>query len=422
MVLVFGRLVEFCFLFFFFFFSDNIQAYEGVRTEMVEACKSHRKISSNIRELVVSPFSRWSDQHEARIQRSRNDIQTRIKEYTKVLQQVKKLRSQYFNKCRVVEDLEEENKLAFQSPDNSPSAKHNSNNTSTSSNTPKIVLPEEEEEDTDPVEIGDRMYAPEEFKAFLTHMLENIKLGEVRVPILGTYQNTASGADIVEYLQKDQIASTVTYAEQIGQDLVDSGFLRLVGSVGSTFANSSKMNYQFRSIAFKIAGVPEKRKPLIRVGSMASNEEAASTDSPVASVSELLAGWNPLNNPHPNETPSEKLRREAREADDRYKAAVQKLDQFRCRLEEEIIDNLRFMEQCELDRLKAIKAVVLDFSGSISNVIPTLQSTVDNMMLYQETIQPLGDLRYLLENYQTGGFVPRVEPYENYYGSVESGF
>jgi hypothetical protein len=157
----------------------------------------------------------------------------------------------------------------------------------------------------------------------------------------------------------------------------------------------------------------------MRVTSVASSEDGSGSDSPIASVSEMIAGWNPLNNPYPNETPAEKLRREAREADERYKGAIRRLDQIRCRLEEDVIDNLRFMEQCELDRLKAIKAVVLDFSGAISNVIPNLQSTVDNMMLYQETIQPLGDLRYLLENYRTGGFVPRVQAYENYYGSVE---
>jgi hypothetical protein len=82
-----------------------------------------------------------------------------------------------------------------------------------------------------------------------------------------------------------------------------------------------------------------------------------------------------------------------------------------------MVEHLKFMERCELDRLKAIKAVILDFSGAISNVIPSLQSTVDNMMLYQETVQPLGDLRYLLESYRTGGFAPKVQVYENYYNS-----
>lgn len=378
-----------------------------MRTEMIESSKHHRKIASNIRELVVSPFRRWSSQHEARIQNSHDDLQSRIKEHSKQVEVVKKLRSHYFNKCRVVEDLEEENKLAFQAPEASPQSK-----------APMIVLPENhEEEDEEPVEIGDRVYPPEDVKKLLAHILDNIKMKEVKVPIMGTYQNTSTGADIVEYAQKNMNATSLSHAEAIGQDLVENGFLRLVGNMGNTFANSSKMNYQWRPKVFQVTGMPEKKKSLMRVASAASSEDGS--ESPIASVSELIAGWNPLNNPYPNETPSEKLHREAREADDRYKAGVRKLDQIRCKLEEEIVANLRFMEQCELDRLKAIKSVVLDFSGSISNVIPTLQSTVDHMMLYQETIQPLGDLRYLLENYRTGGFIPRVQAYENYYGSVE---
>ncbi|KAL2828771.1 hypothetical protein BDW59DRAFT_43912 [Aspergillus cavernicola] len=383
------------------------KAYEGTRTEMVEASRNHQKIAANIRELVVSPFRRWCDQHEARIENSHDDLQSRIKEHTKQVDLVKKLRSHYFNKCRVLEDLEEENKLAFQAPETSPNLKP----------TPKIILPDTQTPEDEPVEVGDRVYSPDELKKLLVHMLENIRMGEIKVPIIGTYQNTSSGADIVEYTQKYLNATSLSYAERIGQDLVDNGFLRLVGNMGSTFANSSKMHYQWRPKSFQVSGIPEKKSPLMRVTSVASSEDGV--ESPIASVSEMLAGWNPLNNPHPNETPAEKLRREAREADERYKAAVRKLDFIRCKLEEEIVANLRFMEQCELDRLKAIKAVILDFSGAVSNVIPNLQSTVDHMMLYQETIQPLGDLRYLLENYRTGGFVPKVQAYENYYGSVE---
>ena len=205
---------------------------------------------------------------------------------------------------------------------------------------------------------------------------------------------------------------------KIGQDLVGNGFLRLLGTVGNNFANSSKMNYQWRPRVFRLTGVPEKKKPLERISSTMSSD-SMTADTPSSAVSEYLSGWNPLNNPRPNETPSDKLRREAREADERYKASVKKLDALRCNLEEAMVDNLKFMERCELDRLKAIKAVILDFSGAISNVIPALQSTVDNMMLFQETVQPLGDLRYLLENYRTGHFVPKVLTYENYYNSVD---
>ena len=41
------------------------------------------------------------------------------------------------------------------------------------------------------------------------------------------------------------------------------------------------------------------------------------------------------------------------------------------------------------------------------------------MLLYQETIQPEKDLRFIVESYRTGDFVPKVLVYENYYNSAE---
>ena len=377
---------------------------------MAEAAKNHKKIASNISELVITPFSRWCDAHESRVQSSHDDLQARIRAHDKQAEAVRKLRSAYFNKCRQVEDLEEENKLAFQEPEKSE-------NSPKANKTPTIKLPENDEpEEPEPIEIGDEVYSPDQVKKILTDMLSSIKIGDTKVPILGTYQNVSTGSDITEYIQRTMGATSVSYAERIGQDLVTQGFLRLIGNVGSSFANSSKMNYQWRPKVFQITGIPEKRK-LDRVGTTGSE---GVPDSPIiGSMGEMLSTWNPLNNQHPNETPLEKLQREARESDEKYKSGVRKLDLLRCNLEEAMIDHLKFMERCELDRLKAIKAVMLDFSGSISNVIPSLQSTVDNMMLYQETVQPLGDLRYLLENYRTGAFVPKVQVYDNYYNQVD---
>ena len=385
---------------------------------MGEAARNHRKIASNIRELVVSPFGRWCDQHAARVQSSQDDLQGRIKGLDRQAETVRQYRSAYYNKCRRVEDLDEEEKLAFQDP-----------GTASITSSPKVgptgvpsIKVEEQEDEPEPIDIGDVTYQPEQLKKALTHALENIKLGETKVPILGIYQNISTGADITEYVQKHMGGSSISYAERIGQDLVDNGFLRLIGNMGNTFANSSRMKYQWRTKAFQLTGIPEKRpKMMSRVSTLASNDSGSAGDSPVIGdrMSELMNGWNPLNNAHPIETPGEKLRREAREADERYKVAVRKLDGLRCTLEEAMIDHFKFMERCELDRLKAIKSVVLDFSGAISNVIPSLQSTVDNMMLFQETVQPLGDLRYLLENYRTGNYIPRVTTYENYYNQVD---
>jgi hypothetical protein len=382
---------------------------------MDEAAKNHRKIASNIRELVVSPFGRWCESHATRVQNSQDDLQARIKLHDRQADQVKKLRSQYYNKCRLLEDLEEEDKLAFKDPKASP--KQEDKDVPKSPPPPKIVVKEPDpEEEEEPIDLGNKTYDPAQVKKLLTHMMETIKIGETKVPILGTYQNVSTGADIVQYIQQHMGAESLGYAEKIGQDLADNGFLRLVGNVGNTFANSSRMNYQWKQRVFKITGIPDKTKPISRTSSMG----LVDPENPsVAAVGELLAGWNPLNNPYANETPSQKLKREANDSDDRYKAAIRKLDALRCNLEEAMMDHLKFMERCELDRLKAIKSVILDFSGAISNVIPSLQSTIDHMMLFQETIQPLGDLRYLLENYQTGPFAPKVVTYENYYNSVD---
>lgn len=377
---------------------------------MVEASRNHKKIAENIRELVVHPFSRWCDAHATRIQSSQDDLQSKIKAHDRQADAVRKMRSHYFNKCRLVEDLEEENKLAFQGPaKESPKPQ--------SPPPPKIVLPEDEVDEL-PVEIGDVTYMPEQLKALLTHMLETIPLGEHKVPILGAYQNVSVGTDITEYIQKHMKASSVGYAEKIGQDLVDRGFLRLIGNMGNAFANSSRMKYQWKPRVFQLTGVPDRRKPLGR-STTGSSQDGILESPTVGNITEALQSWNPLNNPYPNETPAERLKREAREADEKYRAGVRRLDLLRCNLEESMMDHLKFLERCETDRLKAIKSVILDFSGAISNSIPSFQSQVDHMMLYQETIQPLGDLRYLLENYRTGPFVPKVTPYENYYGSVD---
>lgn len=374
---------------------------------MEEAAKNNRKIAQSIRDLVVSPFTRWCDAHASRVQNSQDDLQSRIKLYDKQTETVKKLRSHYFNKCRLVEDIEEENKLAFQAPELSPKP-----------GIPEIKVNKDAEEEEEPIEIADDLYQPEQVKKILAHILSTVKLGDTKVPILGTYQNTTSGAEIVEYFQKYMNATSISHAERIGQDLIGNGYLRLIGNVGREFANSSKMKYQWTTKAFTLSGVPEKKAPVLRSFSIQSASDTI--ESPIiGTVGDFLTGWNPLNTAHPNETPSDRLRREATEADERYKLGVRKLDHLRCQLEEAIIEHLKYMQKCELDRLKAIKTIILDFSGTISNVIPSLQSTVDKMMLYQETVQPEGDLRYLLENYRTGGFVPKVVVYENYYNSSD---
>ncbi|KAF3937633.1 hypothetical protein ABW19_dt0207669 [Dactylella cylindrospora] len=400
---------------------DGFLRDEGASTR--KAGDSHKKVAENIRKLVIEPFSKWSEAHEQRVELSHDDLQQKIRNHDKQTETVKKLRNNFFNKCRLLEDYDQEKELGFQSPEKKETPKTAAGADGKTESPATAAAPQikvaEPEDDEDAYEIGDMFYPPSQLKKILSAALDTVPMNEVKVTLLGTYQNCTPGDVIVQYLQKHLGATTVSAAERIGQDLVGHGFLRLVGNMGNTFANSSRMNYQWRPKAFEMAG---KAPALQRKGTLASMlspvEEAdnLSPESPGNALSDMFNKY--LSQPRPGESQYDKLKREATEADEKYKAGVHKLDLIRCNLEEAMMDHLKFMERCEVDRLKAIKAVILDFSGAISNVIPTLQSTVDTMMLFQETVQPQGDLRFMIDTYRTGSFLPKVVTYESYYNSA----
>ncbi|KAF3222278.1 hypothetical protein TWF106_005689 [Orbilia oligospora] len=407
------------------------KAYEGIKKEMDSAGESHKKVAENIRKLVIEPFSKWAEAHEQRVEMSHDDLQNKIRNHDKQTENVKKLRNNFFNKCRLLEDYDQEKELGFQSlslVDKAKEAKPTANgekdvttpSSATAPTAPEIKVAEAED-DEDSYEIGDMFYAPSQLKKILTAALDTLPMNEVKVTLLGTYQNCTPGDVIVQHLQKHLGATTVSAAERIGQDLIGHGFLRLVGNMGNTFANSSKMSYQWKPKAFELAGkapAPTLQRKGTLANMLAPVEEAddLSPESPGNALSDMFNRY--LSQPRPGETQYDKLKREAAEADEKYKGGVQKLDLIRCNLEEAMMDHFKFMERCELDRLKAIKAVILDFSGAVSNVIPTLQSTVDTMMLFQETVQPPGDLRFMIDTYRTGSFLPKVTTYESYYNTA----
>ena len=285
---------------------------------------------------------------------SHEDLQTRVKNHDKQAEAVKKLRSNYFNKCRLLEDFEEENKYAFQTPEKQTVPTNGATGSPETAEAPQIKLHEAEEEE-DSYEIGDFFYAPAQLKKIIADALDKVPQKEVKVTLLGTYQHCSAGDDIVKFIQDNLEATTVSAAERIGQDLVAHGFLRLIGSMGSTFANSSKLSYQWRPKAFEMAGRGLQRKPTLK-----PETDALTPESPSGGMfGEMFT--NLISNPRPGETAADRMKREANEADERYSAGVKKLDLIRCNLEEAMMDHLKFMERCEMDRLKAIKA------GAISN-------------------------------------------------------
>lgn len=376
------------------------RAYEGMVKETAESGKYHCKIASNLHDMVLKPFTRWTAEHATRVQTSEKELMSRVRAHDAQTAEVKKLRSSYFNKCRLLEDFEEENKLAFPGPEAGGTP------TKSPKKTPEEIAADLNAVlDDEPIELGETLYSAAQIRVLLEGILGSIVIKEVKIPILGTFQHVSTGSIIVEWIYKNMGVNSLGEAEAIGQDLVNNGFLRYLG-VGSTFANSSVLNYQWKEKSLIAAG---KRKP----GENSIVNRAAA----MPYVGDYVSTY--VSNEYANETPEQRFHREASQSNETYKAGVKKLDALRTDMEAMMMEHFKFMERCELDRLRALKAVMMDVSAAISNVIPGMKSSMDTMLLFQESLSPLGDLKYMIESYRSGSFVPRVVTYENYYNSVD---
>ena len=138
------------------------------------------------------------------------------------------------------------------------------------------------------------------------------------------YKNCSTGAQIVNWLTATLGPITLPYAEKIGQDLTDHGYLRLIGTVGKTFVNSSQFNYQWtkKTLALAKGEVALKRTDTL----VAQAKE-------VPYVGEMIGQWMG-SGAIEGESPKDRLKREAKESETAYKNSVFKADKLRCNLEE----------------------------------------------------------------------------------------
>lgn len=343
------------------------RGYEGIIQEMAKEGRQHIQVARNIQTMVVDPFSKWSILHKSRVDRSKEAIGKKIRQYEREYAEASRSQKRYFNKCRLLEDAKEAKGAESSEEENAGDS---------------------EKPTSEELTLAGHLWSSEDAQALIARMLREIPQQPYRVAILGTYENCSFGSNIVDFMIKNGVAGSIQEAEKAGQDLVNAGMLRLVGQVGNQFANSSVMAYQWRPHAWSFAGFSHYGPDL-------------------GALTELGERWGFGGD------------KEVKELDQRYRKNVQILDNVRCELEEQISEHFTFMERCEFDRLKAVKAVMLDLVAAVSNVVPAIQASVDNLLLFQETTDPVQDLRFLVETYQTGRFSPQVVVYDNYYSSVD---
>lgn len=428
------------------------QAYVSFLDEIGNQGNIHSEIASKLDRGIRGPFKTWSQEHKGRVVDSQQVLNTKIKEYNKKVSQTQKAQQLYFSRCRQLEDTdslpqhqrkphntdpsqvnEDEDDEAEGDSGNSKLDGFLSRSTSMSSDgTKSFTTPSST---ASSIELAGKTYTPKAISNLLKDMLNEVPTGDYKVPIIGTYQNVSSGDEIALWARKRLNFNNVGIAEKFGQGLIDNGFLKPIGKVGSKrkFVNSSASYYQWqqRAIEYDPEAVvivedysSSATTPTSSTFTSATTNSSAASGllSPTSNAGSAISGYiSGFLHQHtsPVQISSGRIQQEVSESDEIYQAEVIELDLLRCELEESIIEHLTFMERCELDRLRAIKKVLTDFSSILSGSLNGTIETTKKLGLIKDTVNPPSDLSYMIQNYKTGTFSPKVMVYENFHNTLK---
>ncbi|CAG8497539.1 316_t:CDS:10 [Ambispora gerdemannii] len=357
------------------------RTFESLKQECKVLGEAHMELANNMAEMVLQPMLKHTEEHGMRLRASKEKITNNLRAYGRMTNEVQKSRISYMAKCETADQAE----LVADREARLRAAEEKGRIKNYNSYPVMIVI------------ICGQTFTEEELMMFFARMRADLQSRELKIPILGLYNELYTGEDIANWLLNNNPGTrTWREAENFGQELADQGFLRLIGAIGNAFTPSSSHYYQWQKKAFHLR----------------HSEESS-------------VNWGRLVNFNEEEPPEKRARKEAQEADDSYRHAVRKLDKTRLVLEESMIDHMNFLERTEVERLNSIKTFFIDsiipmvaflnYSGTFNSAIVTIQSMSERLVIYQEALRPETDLQFMIERYRTGPFCPRVIIYNNAY-------
>jgi hypothetical protein len=263
----------------------------------------------------------------------------------------------------------------------------------------------------EPILLAGLSFSPTAVSDLLSRASSELKLQPIRVPIMGEY-NCFTGEEFANWLNKNVqgFGENSDLAVQAAQELTErEGLLRRIGDLGNVFEPVDDAFYLFRPKAFELGKPPTKEEPPhspTKLTPVADNLIKRSNTF-LNVVSKALA-TNPSAEP-----PHVRARLEADAADREYRIAVRKLDRQRLGLEERLEDTLRVLQRWETERLHAVKTLLLQFHGTLSNLPRALEAPLERSASHIAAYLPDSDLSALIERYRTGPFRPHPQVYES---------
>lgn len=253
-----------------------------------------------------------------------------------------------------------------------------------------------------------------------------------RTTILGTYDETFSGTELVDWLCENVSGFNGERARamEAGSELLQWNLISRIG-VGRGWDTSGEAHYVLKESAtdtspYAIEALRNHLREKERVA------ESLAAPSPVTTTDPTYSAFNQASSLVKNYLPSAisrtvareepqivRLRRETKLADDEYKAAVEQLDHVRLRMEERISAGLRSWERWERERLAAVKAVLRQFEAVIARLPEKIAAYNISAKTAIDAFQPEADLVAMIESNRTGDFRPTPHIYESW-GSFQT--
>ncbi|KAF8141613.1 hypothetical protein EV363DRAFT_1392059 [Boletus edulis] len=245
-----------------------------------------------------------------------------------------------------------------------------------------------------PILLAGLSLPPSAVSSLLTRAAAELPLRSIRFPLIGEYPDCFSGSELVEWLDKNVpgFGGNIELAEEGARDLTErDGLLRRVGEFGNQFEHADDAYYQFRPKAFDLEGKATE-------ASATSAKRNQITDNLLKRSGDLVnVVTKALNANSQNEPVYARLRNEADEADKLYRVA----------------EMLKTLQKWELERLAAVKTVLLQYQGTLANIPKAFERTLETSATLIASYQPESDLTALIERYRTGPFHPVPQLYES---------
>ncbi|KAI9292224.1 hypothetical protein K502DRAFT_367783 [Neoconidiobolus thromboides FSU 785] len=329
-------------------------AFDALKESYIKKGQQHYELSSNLQNLVINPLERVFLEYKQAVISYKKPILEKINELEECLNRVSLAKKQYFEKCSIADELEEQAIL-------------------------KANLEEEENKEIPKKGqvylLGALTLNEKEMQNFLIKIQTEVNISlESKSKFLGFFRGLITGDDITKWLLMEfkNVLLTPNDAVNVGQALIDLGYLRLIGP-GNKFHASNTTFYQWKKKATEVEDL--------------LNDQNLHNDARVI----------------------------ATEADIFYKELCFKTDKLRLQVEQLMYKFLNLLEKNEESRIESIKAAFVSLASIETNNENNFSSIANELFLHLETLKPKQDILLVVESYRTGPFQPCPILYVNYY-------